>query len=116
MITRRRFLGSAIAIPAVPLGGTALRAQDRYPSRNITMIVPYPPGGQADFAGRPIAQALEKVLGRTVIVDNRGGAGGAIGNAAAARSTPDGYTHPDRPAGARRAAGGGSAVRAHAGL
>jgi tripartite-type tricarboxylate transporter receptor subunit TctC len=92
MITRRRFLGSAIAIPAVPLGGTALRAQDRYPSRNITMIVPYPPGGQADFAGRPIAQALEKVLGRTVIVDNRGGAGGAIGNAAAARSTPDGYT------------------------
>ena len=89
MIDRRRFLASALALPA---GGLTARAQDRYPSRNITMIVPYPPGGQADFAGRPIAQALEKVLGRAVIVDNRGGAGGAIGNAAAARAAPDGYT------------------------
>ena len=91
MIDRRRFLASALAVPSLSAGGIA-KAQDRYPSRNITMIVPYPPGGQADFAGRPIAQALEKVLGRAVIVDNRGGAGGAIGNAAAARATPDGYT------------------------
>ncbi|HEX8665077.1 MAG TPA: tripartite tricarboxylate transporter substrate binding protein, partial [Beijerinckiaceae bacterium] len=88
---RRRFLASALALPALP-AGLAANAQERYPSRNITMIVPYPPGGQADFAGRPIAQALEKVLGRAVIVDNRGGAGGAIGNAAAARAAPDGYT------------------------
>jgi tripartite-type tricarboxylate transporter receptor subunit TctC len=92
MIDRRRFLASALALPALPAGAIAAAAQDRYPSRNITMIVPYPPGGQADFAGRPIAQALEKVLGRAVIVDNRGGAGGAIGNAAAARAAPDGYT------------------------
>jgi tripartite tricarboxylate transporter family receptor len=89
MIDRRRLLGAAAALPA--LAATA-RAQDRYPSRNITMIVPYPPGGQADFAARPIAKALEKILGRAVIVDNRGGAGGAIGNAAGARATPDGYT------------------------
>ena len=57
------------------------------------MIVPFPAGGQADLAARPVALALEKILGKSVIVDNRaGGAGGSIGNAAAARAEPDGYT------------------------
>ena len=57
------------------------------------MIVPFPPGGQADLAARPIAQALEQILGKPVIVDNRaGGGGGSVGNAAAARAEPDGYT------------------------
>ena len=57
------------------------------------MIVPFPAGGQADLAARPVAQALEQILGKSVIVDNRaGGAGGSIGNAAAARAEPDGYT------------------------
>ena len=56
------------------------------------MIVPFPAGGR-DLAARPVALALEKILGKSVIVDNRaGGAGGAIGNAAAARAEPDGYT------------------------
>jgi tripartite-type tricarboxylate transporter receptor subunit TctC len=63
-----------------------------WPSRNITMIIPFPPGGQADLAARPVAAALEKILGRAVVVDNRQGAGGAIGNAAAARAEPDGHT------------------------
>jgi tripartite-type tricarboxylate transporter receptor subunit TctC len=54
--------------------------------------VPYPPGGQADLAARPIAAALEKLLGQSFLVDNRGGAGGAIGHVAAARAAPDGYT------------------------
>jgi tripartite-type tricarboxylate transporter receptor subunit TctC len=56
------------------------------------MIVPFPPGGQADLAARPVAAALEKVLGRAVVVENRGGAGGAVGNAAVARAEPDGHT------------------------
>ena len=57
------------------------------------MIVPFPPGGQGDLAARPVAIALEKILGRAVVVDNRaGGGGGSVGNAAAARATPDGYT------------------------
>jgi len=56
------------------------------------MIVPFPPGGQADLAARPVALALEKILGRSVIVDNRAGAGGMLGNAAAARAQPDGHT------------------------
>ncbi|HKH96222.1 MAG TPA: tripartite tricarboxylate transporter substrate binding protein [Beijerinckiaceae bacterium] len=75
-----------------PLIGRAAWAQAPWPSRNITMIVPFPPGGQADLAARPIAAALEKTLGQAVVVENRGGAGGAIGNAAVARAAPDGHT------------------------
>ena len=92
MIDRRQLLVGAGALPALSVSGFGALAQERWPARNINMIVHYPPGGQADFAGRPIAQALEKILGRGVIVDNRGGAGGAIGNAAAARAAPDGHT------------------------
>src|SRR6266487_748429 len=85
------------AVAALPLAQTALSntafAQSPYPSRNITMIVPFPAGGQADLAARPVAAALERILGKPVIVDNRaGGAGGSIGNAQAARAEPDGYT------------------------
>jgi tripartite-type tricarboxylate transporter receptor subunit TctC len=57
------------------------------------MIVPFPPGGQADLAARPMAATLEKIFGHAVVVENRaGGAGGSIGNAIAARSAHDGYT------------------------
>ena len=81
----------------LPLAQTALSnagfAQAAWPSRNITMIVPFPAGGQADLAARPVALALEKILGKPVLVDNRaGGGGGSVGNAAAARAEPDGYT------------------------
>ena len=99
MIHRRRFMRSvAGAGLALTLGLAALaissdaRAQEAWPTRNITMIVPFPPGGQADFAARPVAEALKTILGVTVTIDNRGGAGGATGNAAAARAAPDGYT------------------------
>lgn len=91
---RRAFLIGAMAAPfaaALPLELSAL-AQTRWPSRNITMIVPFAPGGMADLAARPAAQALEKILGRPVVVDNRGGAGGALGAAAVAKSEPDGHT------------------------
>src|SRR5688500_19121891 len=72
------------------LGATA---QEAWPNRPITAIVPFPAGGQADLAARPGAAALEKILGKPVVVDNRaGGAGGSVGNAAAARAEPDGYT------------------------
>ncbi len=67
-------------------------AQDSFPSRPITMIVPFPPGGVADITGRPTAAALEKVLKQPVVVANRPGAGGAIGNATVANAKPDGYT------------------------
>jgi tripartite-type tricarboxylate transporter receptor subunit TctC len=92
---RRHFLKSALSVPVLSAGGlaaAAVWAQERWPARNITMVVPFPPGGQADLAARPVAQSLEKILGRSVIVENRGGAGGLVGNAAVAKAEPDGYT------------------------
>ncbi|MGX1065221.1 tripartite-type tricarboxylate transporter receptor subunit TctC [Bradyrhizobium diazoefficiens] len=84
------------AVAALPLLRAALPDQalaQGYPARNITMIVPFPAGGQADLAARPVAMALERILGKPVIVDNRaGGGGGSVGNAAAARAESDGYT------------------------
>ena len=91
----RRELLKAAALPLVPGAiSTPVFAQGApYPSRNITMIVPFPAGGQADLAARPVAAAMEKIVGKPVIVDNRaGGGGGSVGNAAAARAEPDGYT------------------------
>lgn len=85
-------LGLPLSLAAPSLLSSTARGQDRWPARTITMIVPFPPGGQADLAARPIASALEKILGQSVIVENRGGAGGAVGNAAVARAAPDGYT------------------------
>ncbi|HTP91152.1 MAG TPA: tripartite tricarboxylate transporter substrate binding protein [Xanthobacteraceae bacterium] len=68
-----------------------LAAQD-YPSRPITMIVPYPPGGGVDAMGRLVGQKLSAALGQQVVIENRGGAGGMIGTRDAAKAAPDGYT------------------------
>src|SRR5713101_7898228 len=73
------------------LAGPAL-AQDAYPSRPITMIVPFPPGGVADLTGRPTAFALENFLKQRIIIENKAGAGGAICTVATANSKPHGYT------------------------
>lgn len=64
----------------------------QYPTRPITMIVPFPPGGVTDTVARPIADALGKALGQQVVVENKAGAGGAIGTGEAAHAKPDGYT------------------------
>jgi tripartite-type tricarboxylate transporter receptor subunit TctC len=64
----------------------------QYPSKPVTMIVPFPPGGVADIVGRPLAAQMEKSLKQPIVVTNRTGAGGAVGMAAAAKSAPDGYT------------------------
>lgn len=70
----------------------ASHAQDNWPSKPITMVVPFPPGGVADTVGRPVAIALGRELKQSVIVENKGGAGGAIGMAQVARAPADGYT------------------------
>ena len=90
-INRRDVLKSGAAL-SLTLAAPAV-AQESWPARPITAIVPFPPGGQADLAARPIAAALEKILGKPVVIDNRAaGAGGSLGNQAAARAAPDGYT------------------------
>jgi len=63
-----------------------------YPDRPVRIIVPYPPGGNIDITARTIAPGLGEALGTTVVIDNRGGAGGTIGSELAAKSAPDGYT------------------------
>jgi tripartite-type tricarboxylate transporter receptor subunit TctC len=84
---------SRLAVFAVlSLVSLAGMAQDAYPSKPITMIVPFPPGGVADIVGRPLAATMEKTLKQPVVIVNRTGAGGAVGMAAAAKSAPDGYT------------------------
>jgi tripartite-type tricarboxylate transporter receptor subunit TctC len=75
----------------VMLSGFAV-AQEAYPSRAVTMIVPFPPGGVADIVGRPLASMMEKTMKHPVVVVNRTGAGGALGMREVARAAPDGYT------------------------
>ncbi len=85
--------GVAIAAAAVSIGAVSTAAaQEAWPSRPVTMVVPFPPGGVADLVGRPVAAALEKQLGQPVVVENRQGAGGGVGMQAVARAKPDGYT------------------------
>jgi tripartite-type tricarboxylate transporter receptor subunit TctC len=70
---------------------TAVQAQD-YPTRTITLIVPYPPGGGVDAMARIVADKLSAALGQQVVVDNRGGGSGLVGTRAMIKSAPDGYT------------------------
>ncbi|WP_439547747.1 Bug family tripartite tricarboxylate transporter substrate binding protein [Falsiroseomonas sp.] len=91
MIARRSLLLAAPALATIPIGDRAL-AQS-WPSRPITIIVPFPPGGSNDLLARPLAAKLQQALGgHPVVVENRGGAGGTVGAAQVARSAPDGHT------------------------
>ena len=82
--------GAALAL-SLTLASAAV-AQSSYPDKPITMIVPFPPGGVADTVARPVAEALARELKQPVVVENRAGAGGALGIGVVARSPADGYT------------------------
>lgn len=82
----------ALVFVVVALAASCLQAQEAYPTKPITMIAPFPPGGIADIVGRPLAASMEKTLKQPVLVVNRSGAGGAVGTTAAAKASPDGYT------------------------
>lgn len=86
----KRFAYAAAAVLSVlAVSGTAHAA---WPDRAITIVVPFPAGGGTDTFARPLAQQLGQQLGQSVVVDNRGGAGGTLGAGVAARAAPDGYT------------------------
>ena len=89
LLTRRSLTLAALASAALALPAFA---QDKWPSKPITYIVPFPAGGTTDVLGRLIAQKLGPVLGQTIVVDNKGGAGGSVGSEQASRAPADGYT------------------------
>jgi len=82
----------AIAAIALAFSTFGVAAQDAYPSRPISLVVPFPPGGIADVVGRPFADALSRELKTPVVIENKPGAGGGIGMGAVAKAKPDGYT------------------------
>jgi tripartite-type tricarboxylate transporter receptor subunit TctC len=87
---RREFVSLAAAGTLAPLA--AAHAQAAYPSKPITLVVPFTPGGSVDNSGRLMADRLSRELGVPVLVDNKGGAGGAMGSVYVAKAKPDGYT------------------------
>lgn len=87
--SRRVVLRAAAAVAA--LGGGVVRAQS-WPNKPVTLIVPFPAGGGTDAFARPLTAMLTRSLGRQVIIDNKGGAGGTVGASVASRAAPDGYT------------------------
>jgi len=81
-----------VAAVAVGLGWTSGAAAQNYPAKPIRLVVPFAPGGPADVIGRIIGQQLDIILGQSLVVENRGGAGGTLGTADVAVAEPDGYT------------------------
>ena len=88
---RRAFLAGSAAATALLSARPAL-AQDAYPSRAITIINPFPPGGATDVVTRPFAAALEPIIKQPVVIETKAGAAGAVGAQVAASAKPDGYT------------------------
>jgi tripartite-type tricarboxylate transporter receptor subunit TctC len=90
---RRHWLAQAAAlVGAAALGNGSVRAQSTYPSRPLRLVVPYPAGGGTDTVARLIGQRLSQSLGQPVVVDNKPGASGMLGNDIVAKAAPDGYT------------------------
>ncbi len=87
---RRSALRAALSGTLLVAGFAA--AQGAFPTKSITMIVPFPPGGLADIVARPVAEAMSRDLGQPVVIENKGGAGGGIGMGLAAKAPADGYT------------------------
>jgi tripartite-type tricarboxylate transporter receptor subunit TctC len=88
---RRSFVVGSAATAAALAGNSAI-AQEAYPSRAITLINPFPPGGAADVVGRPFAATLEPIIKQSVVMETKAGAAGQVGGQFAAAAKPDGYT------------------------
>ena len=92
MTTRRTLMGSALGLAALHAGPRLALAEEAYPNRPVTLVVAWAPGGSSDLVARILAERMGKELGQPVVVDNRPGASGTIGQASVARARPDGYT------------------------
>ena len=90
--TRRRLIAGSVGALAAPALFTNASAQNSFPSKPIRIVVPYPAGGQTDGIARSFGDFLSRKLGQSVVVENKGGAGGTIGVAEVKRAAPDGYT------------------------
>ena len=103
----KTFLHSLLVILLAVAGVAAWQPAhaQSYPTKPVRLVIPYPPGGGTDTIMRPFVQYLSERLGQQVVIDNRGGAGGAMGMEAVARATPGRLHHPG---GAHRAACGES--------
>ena len=82
----------ALLLTGTAVGVSAQTPAPAWPTKAITMIVPFPPGGLADLVARPVAEAMSRELGQPVVIENKAGAGGGIGMSQAAKAKPDGYT------------------------
>lgn len=89
---RRRALKALVGTASFAALPSVVLAQDRYPSKPVTLIVPQPPGGGADVFCRTLQPHMQEFLGQTIVIDNRSGAAGNIGTAQGARAAADGYT------------------------
>lgn len=88
----RFFVLMSLTAAVVLSAAVPAMAQEEYPNKPISMIVPFPPGGVADTVGRPVAEALTRILKQPVVVENKAGAGGGVGMGQLAKSKGDGYT------------------------
>ncbi|MDP1837508.1 MAG: tripartite tricarboxylate transporter substrate binding protein [Reyranella sp.] len=90
--SRRRFARSAVGVAALALLAPAVHAQEAFPTKPLSVVVPMAPGGSTDYLARTVAQQLSETLGKPVVVDNKAGATGAIGTSFVAKAAPDGHT------------------------
>lgn len=101
-LTRRQVLTQAAALAAPAIVSASALAQDKFPSRPITLITPWPVGGSSDAVMRAFAESAGRALGGTVIVENKPGVGGTLGATAMLNAKPDGYTLTQLPLGIYR--------------
>src|SRR5262245_50555787 len=90
-LPRRNFLHLAAAVAALPFASRIAKAQ-AYPTRPVTMIVPFPPGGGTDVAARIVSEHMARTLGQQIVIQNIAGAGGTTGSTRAMRADANGYT------------------------
>jgi tripartite-type tricarboxylate transporter receptor subunit TctC len=92
IVRGHRWIATALAAMCFTVTPAAVIAQNAWPAKPVTIIVPFPAGGGTDAFARPLTATLSKNAGTQFIIDNRGGAGGTLGAGIASKATPDGYT------------------------